>query len=627
MTTIQRDAPEYKPASENLSTLQEVAALSRFEGPPDRFLAELLAAQCQLSGAEGGAVLRAGTDNQLVVLATHPATRIVDGGTDWIAAASACFKDVIGGGKTAVEPEPDQHESGDRPQRQVIVIPIQGGLSRHAVAAFAVRSENPADVDVCQERLELTLFLLNLFEMRLTLRQRQVALDRISVALETLTAVNRSKRFMEAAMSLCNEIATRWHCSRVSLGFLNGRYVQVQAMSNTEKFSRKMKLLQDLEATMEECLDQDVEVIYPAPENATYGSRAAEQFYRNHGPTSLVSLPVREKNEVPAVITLERPPESAFTPEEIENARLTCDLCSTRLVELREHDRWFGARMAASARRGLGVLLGPRHTWLKVAAVFIFSLAAFLTFTKGEYRVKAPFIFEATVQQAVVTPFDTYIKSIAVMPGDEVEAHKTILGMLENSELRLQLAALEAEKLKYKKQMAAAQRDRKTAEAQIAQADVDKAAAEIRLVNYKIERATLTAPISGRIVSEDLTQQIGAPVETGTVLFEIAPVDSLRAELYVPEDMIADVKEKQGGLLAAVGHPDQKLIFVVERINPVADVVNERNVFKVRARLLNQYEWMRPGMEGVAMISAGRESYLWIGSRRPINWLRMKLWI
>jgi multidrug resistance efflux pump len=627
MTTIKRDAPEYKPVPEDLSTLQVVAALSQFEGTPDRFLAELLAAQCRLSGAEGGAVLGVDADNQLKILATHPATRIVDGGADWIAAASACFQDVITDGKTAVKPAPDQHESGDRTRRRVIVIPIQGGLSRHAVAAFAVRSKNTADLEVCLERLELTLFLLNLFEMRLTLRKRQMTLNRISVALETLAAVNKCRHFMEAAMALCNEIAPRWHCNRVSLGFLNGRYVQVQAMSNTEKFNPKMKLVQDLEAAMEECLDQDLEMIYPAPENAAYGSRAAEQFHRNHGPASLLSLPVRETNEVPAVIMLERPPESAFTPEEIESVRLTCDLCSTRLVELREHDRWFGARMAASARKGLEVLIGPRHTWLKVAAVSIFSLAVFLTFAKGEYRVEAPFIFEATVQQSVVTPFDTYIKSVAVISGDEVEAHKTILGMLENTELRLQLAALEAEKLRYKKQMAAAMRDRKTADAQIAQADADKAAAEIRLVKYKIERATLTAPISGRIVSEDLTQQIGAPVETGTVLFEIAPLDSLRAELYVPEDMIADVKENQGGTLAAVGYPDQKLKFVVERIKPVADVVNERNVFKVRALLLNQYEWMRPGMEGVAMISAGRKSYLWIGSRRPINWLRMKLWL
>ena len=155
----------------------------------------------------------------------------------------------------------------------------------------------------------------------------------------------------------------------------------------------------------------------------------------------------------------------------------------------------------------------------------------------------------------------------------------------------------------------------------------DRAAAEIRLLDHKIDQATLVAPITGRIVSEDLTRQIGAPVKTGTVLFEVAPIESLRAELYVPEDMIVDVQEGQEGELASVGHPDQRIGFIVERINPVADVVNQRNVFKVRARLLERREWMRPGMEGIAKIFVRRERYVWIGSRRLVNWLRMKLWL
>ena len=171
-------------------------------------------------------------------------------------------------------------------------------------------------------------------------------------------------------------------------------------------------------------------------------------------------------------------------------------------------------------------------------------------------------------------------------------------------------AALKAEQLGYQKQMAASMRDRQTAEAQIAGAQSDKVAAEIRLIERKIDQAALIAPITGWVVSEDLKQQIGAPVETGKILFEIASIDSLRAELYVPESSIANVAAGQTGELAAVGHPDQKVRFVIERITPIAEVVNHQNVFDVRARILEHLEWMRPGMEGEARMASSR---IWFG--------------
>jgi multidrug resistance efflux pump/GAF domain-containing protein len=622
----QRDGSEDGRGPGVHSVLEEVAALLRLDGPPDRFLAELLAAQCRLAGAHGSVLLQMGKENQVNLLASHPPLGPKDTGAKWIAQAAEDFRYVVGSKRTSIKQASEHPELADGPPQYIMVIPILNEETVRAAAAFVVRANSPENLTMCRKQLEITPFLLNSYETKLTLRQRHEVLNRICAALEVLSAFNKSKHLVNAAMALCNEMATRWHCNRVSLGFLSGRYVRVQAMSNTEKFSRHMKLVQDIEEAMEECLDQDVEVIHPAKSSATYVSRSAAQLAKDHGPAAVLGLPIRQDGDVYGVATLERSPERPFTFDEIEAARLTCDLCAPRLAELREHDRWFGARLAASVRKGFAVLLGPKNTWLKIWAVLVFVLIVFLSFAKGDYRVEAPFVFETTVHQVAVAPFDTFIKSVSVGPGDEVEADKTVLGELETSELRLKLAALKAEQLGYQKQMAAAMRDQKTGEAQMAQALNEKAAAEISLLELNLQQGTLVAPITGRIISEDLKRQIGAPVETGTVLFEIAPVDSLRAELYVPEDMIPDVKKGQEGVLASVGHPDQKMRFVVERINPVAEVVNQHNVFKVRVRLLEQRRWMRPGMEGIAKISVGQERYIWIGSRRLVNWLRMKLW-
>ena len=110
-------------------------------------------------------------------------------------------------------------------------------------------------------------------------------------------------------------------------------------------------------------------------------------------------------------------------------------------------------------------------------------------------------------------------------------------------------------------------------------------------------------------------------------MFEVAPLESLRAELSVSEDDVPDLAVGQEGELATASFPEQRIKFKVERINPVAEVVDQRNVFKVRVVLGERPAWMRPGMEGVSKVYIGRHSYAWIWTRPAINWVRMKLWI
>jgi hypothetical protein len=129
------------------------------------------------------------------------------------------------------------------------------------------------------------------------------------------------------------------------------------------------------------------------------------------------------------------------------------------------------------------------------------------------------------------------------------------------------------------------------------------------------------------VVEGDLKRRIGAPVKTGDVLFEVTPLDSLRAVLHVAEDQITDIRVGQRGYLATASYPGQRIGFEVERVNPIAEIVKQENIFKVRVRLSELYPWMRPGMEGVAKIDIDKRPYAWIWTRKIINWVRMKLWL
>ena len=456
--------------------------------------------------------------------------------------------------------------------------------------------------------------------------QTQVQIQIMHRAIGLLSAINRPSQFLRAAMTFCNELATQWGCERVSIGVLKGRCVQLKATSHCEHFSRKMELIQDIESAMEECLDQDTEITYPElPENFTM-NKAVMQLAQKHGPNSILCVPLHLDDQCEAVVVLERPQETPFDLSTVNAIGLACNLCSSRLLNLYHQDRWFGARWAHQLRRAIGWVLGVQHTWIKLTVLVLLGFILFIFLVKGQYRCKGSCLIEAIVQQSVCAPFDGFIKDIKVEVGDLVTLDHPMLGELDTAELRLQLAAAKAELGGYLKQVDAYMRDAKTAQAQIAQADADKVQAEIDLLEHMIGQAQLQTPVHGVVVTGDLKRQVGAPVKTGDILFEVAPLADLRAQVMVPEDQILDIQMGQPGRLATVSYPEDRISFVVERISPMAEVINNRNVFRVQVKLNETRDWMRPGMEGIAKIDIDKRRYAWIWTRKLVNWIRMVIW-
>jgi len=622
----------------DLTTADVIERLSKFDGPPEQFLVNLLAVQCRLAPAVGGVMLRVGDGSAPELLAAWPQLPAGATAPVWLAQAVESSAQVVSAGRTAVKPVHDPEDLyGQAARRHLIMVPIGGSQSVRGVGAFLVEGTDAKSLAHCQERLELSISLLSLYEMRLTLQRRQADLQRLRVSMETLAAVNEHSRSAGASMAFCNEVAARWGADRVSLGFLKGRSVKLKAISHTEKIVRKMKLVQDIEAAMEECLDQDIEVFSPAPVDATYVSRAADELSRGHGPMAVLCLPLRRDAEVVGAVAVERPKDNPLVLDQVESLRLTADLCTARLYELNESDRWFGARLASFARKGASAVVGSKHTWAKVLTVGLFAFIVFAIFAQGQYRAGGTFILEAQTQRVIPAPFDGYIESVNVEPGSKVIADKTVLARLETARLESELAKARAELAAADKRADSALTEGKIAEAQIARAEAGKAKATIALLDQRIAAASITSPISGTVISPDMTRRIRDHVKIGEAMFEVAPVDALRAELSIPEDEIADVvvayrKAKAAGReltgeLATESRPGQYVRFVVERINPVAQVEQKSNVFKVRVRLAEIRGGMLPGSKGAAKIDIDKRSYAFIWTHRLVNWVRMKLWI
>jgi biotin carboxyl carrier protein len=601
--------------------------LERSDGSLGQFLSAMLATECLLGPAESGAVLRRTDEASVDVLALRPAVRDKTSPPPWVRTAAELTEQTVAANRPLLAAWPPRDQYYTPSGQHVLLLPVCLAQTGVVVIAFLVNATDSRAVETIRERLRLSLSLLVLSESRQGSQQAELALRRVRQAGKVLAAVNRWRQFDGTATALCRETAAQWQCDRATLGVPKGHYVQIAATSDTRSLNRKRRVRRDIESAMEECLDQDCDVLHPGSEGGTCISRQAAELSRRHGPLTIASLPIRYGGKVWGVLTLERSSGRPFAVDEVEAIRLALELCTARVAVLREQDRWLGTRLAHRLGKALAVVLGLRYVWAKAAALLILAVMLFLTVAKGNYRAEASFLLEGTQSQVVPAPFDGYLKTVNVEVGDAIRAGETFLAELDAAELRLQLAEAKADQAGYLKQVDVAMRDGQTAQAQIAEANAQKAQAQMDLLEYMIGQAKVLSPLSGIVVQGDLKRQIGGPVKMGDVLFEVMPLESLRAVLYVREDQITDVRVGQQGSLATASYPAQRIAFEVERINPMAEVVKQKNVFKVRVRLLELYPWMRPGMEGVAKVDLGRRSYAWIWTRRIVNWVRMKLWL
>jgi len=296
------------------------------------------------------------------------------------------------------------------------------------------------------------------------------------------------------------------------------------------------------------------------------------------------------------------------------------------VLEIRRRDeQTLLQRITGLARRSLSTIFGPAHIVLKLTTASLLLCLTFLSLTPGDYRITGTARLEARTQLAVVASQDGYIAEANVRPGDIIHKGDT-LGSLDDKDLKLQSqkwsSQLDQTQKEYRK--ALAKHDRSGAS--IIKAKKLMAEAQLSLVNEQLSRTRFTAPFDGLVVSGDLSHALGSPVERGQVLFTVAPLEAYRVLLKVDERDIGRVQEGQRGNLVLSGMPASPMPFTVEKITPVSVVEEGRNYFQVEAKMDVETDLLRPGMEGVAKITAGRQKLIWIWTHRLVDWLRLTFW-
>jgi multidrug efflux pump subunit AcrA (membrane-fusion protein) len=153
-----------------------------------------------------------------------------------------------------------------------------------------------------------------------------------------------------------------------------------------------------------------------------------------------------------------------------------------------------------------------------------------------------------------------------------------------------------------------------------------QAGARLDLLNKQLERTSLKSPIDGFVISGDWSRSLGMPVERGQVLFEVAPLNSYRVAMEVADRDIAAVQIGQDGHLILSGLTDREVPLRVSNLTSISTDSGEGAGFRVEAEIQGPVERLRPGMQGIAKVTAGERSILWLWTHRVVDWLRYQLW-
>ncbi len=469
---------------------------------------------------------------------------------------------------------------------------------------------------------------------RLTVQQSVQQSQRIGSITQALALALQPRKLREILFEISNDTARRLNCARVGIGMVSHEAVTLTALSDAAWLEKSSSLSKHYSAAMEEALDSREMQIYPAmplpdiaeqlPPSVALPQHA--KLLSSQNARRVLSLPLIQGVECVAIMTLEWHGEQDCTPETIAWLEAYGTLLPTILEDKRQAEKGYFAK-AYSAFKGLATkLFGPRHLLWKTATIASLLLLAVLILVPIDYRVTAKALLEGQTQRVAVAPFEGFISAAPVRAGDTVQTGQ-LMAQLDDRDLKVDLAKWTSERDQYERKLREAMAAHEMSNVQILDAQFKQADAQVKLATEKIVRAKITAPYPGIVVSGDLSQMIGSPVETGKKLFEIAPLEQYRIVLQVDEKEIRHIEAAQTGQIVVSGVNDDPMPLTVTKVTPVAAAQDGKNTFRVEASLNGDISpRLRPGMEGIGKVSVGSRSLWWVITHSFTDWLRLGLW-
>ncbi|MEO0511881.1 MAG: HlyD family efflux transporter periplasmic adaptor subunit [Planctomycetota bacterium] len=626
------------PASRGPSSLEELRS----------FFDHLLDQHCRLTDADAAAVflLSARAESSSLFSTRLSPTRAVsgelraafdDGAVEQalVRVAKLAVSSSGGVAGTRVEPVVMASSGGlytTEPTHRAVATPliaegrVQGATLALLPGASGDAGEEARLIELANQRFETFLLAKHArteTEQKLMLRQ----------TLELLDRGQQAESAGDMASVLCDELAQRFRCTRASLGMVEGDEIRVKSISAAPQLDRRTALSESLERVMEECAQQDTEILYPVPEAHEADAarrlvvREHERFFVSHGHSSLMTLPLRVEGDLVGVVVLERESHDPFPESALPLVRLAAEFVGPAIFTRRLADR--GLKQVARDRAGeiAETLVGPRHTGWKLLAASVAAAFVLLAAVPIPSRVVSSGEVSAEVVRSVTPGFAGFLAEVRYRPGDRV-AEGDLMATLDTREMRLRLSETEAQAMALETERDDAYSRGEPAEGRKAEARLAETRAAIGLLRLSLDKAELRAPLSGVVSGGDLEHAAGSRVEPAKALFEVVG-DGRRVVLDVGERDIGRVEVGDEGWVVTRSDPGRRLPVRVLRINPSSDAGEGNNTFRVEAELIDPERdapLLSPGTRVTSRLRDGWTTGLAELSRPIVDEIRLRLW-
>lgn len=426
----------------------------------------------------------------------------------------------------------------------------------------------------------------------------------------------------EARQILASLLARYLKAERVVLARRGLFGLRIQSISGEAKFDRNSQLNDLTRQVAHEAQLRRAPIGWrrSAAEKASLMGRLGDM----HGDAAIHAVPLTDaQGEITEVVVLHWS-EEAHLPD-LDAWSVVWTLARPILAEKDRAARGFLMRNLLALKTGLKRLFGPRAFKLKLITAALVAAVLVTTFVQVENTLRADVVIDDPDLRVISAPIDGFIDEVFVIPGDQVTAGQALL-KLEDDEIRLRIAELEAQRARHVARAALARSNRDRAEAAVAEAEQAETEARLSLARRELEQTVISARAGGIVLEGDLRQRLGARITFGEELMRIAPQEGIEVRLSVRNrdgDRLATGLQGRVRLEAA---PDVPLTVQVIRLQPRAETIDGELRFVGFGELAEGAPEIENGMQGAARLDLGQATIYTVWVRPVLETVYMFLW-
>jgi len=461
-------------------------------------------------------------------------------------------------------------------------------------------------------------------------KQYQLLASKQSILIQLVAQYLDQTNLDAGLLALTTEIHQQFSCARVVVGLAEAGVVKVVSISQQADFDPRSSEVALIQGAMQEACDQD-ELVYFSndPDYVRHelllveAHRALVSGVRS---AQICTVPMCYQGELIGCLTIEVHDADPWSPLTLDLFKQITRVSAPLVALRRSSELGLGAQLKRSAKNAATGLFGPRHLSAKLGTLALALVVLVASVVPVEHRLPANAQLISTEKRLISAPLNSFLDAVYVDVGDAVVAGQKLLSLdTKDFEIEVQRldAAFKTAQGEYRSAMASYDRQAIA----VAQAQLQQTSAELQLIKGQISRSQIVAPSDGIVISGDLAQMLGSPVDRGQTLLEIAPDTDYQIQLNVHESDVRFAKVGQRGTLALTSSPLDEIEFEVTGIHPIAVIADNATQFRLDAiPTENIVQLVRPGQTGIAKIEVGRQRLIWVWTHRFRDWMQLKLW-